>query len=58
MLGYFCFAPLIMLSSLFKNKRAKQKHPEVFEHSKEQIKLMNGFKVLCSRSCILVGQKP
>ena len=57
LLYYSLLFPLIRPASLIRRINISKKNPGLFEKNREQIKLMNCFKIFCSRSCILVGYK-
>ena len=57
LLYYSFLFPIISLSSLLQRIKISKKNPRLFLENKKQIKMMNSFKIFCSRSCILVGSK-
>jgi len=54
---YLLLFPIIRFSSSLKKIKIRKKNAKLFLETEKQIKIMNSFKMLCSRSCILVGHK-
>lgn len=57
LLHYFFLFPIIKLSFLLNRIRSLKKNPGLYSLNASQIKTMNSFRTLCSRSCIMVGYK-
>lgn len=57
LLYYLFLFPIIRVSSILKRNKIRRKNAKLFLDTEEQIRIMNSYKILCSRSCILVGHK-
>jgi ubiquinone/menaquinone biosynthesis C-methylase UbiE len=54
---FLLFFPILKISSHWYSKKIQRKEPEIYRINKEALKAMNGWKLCCSRSIILVAYK-
>lgn len=54
---YLLLLPVMKLSSSLYAARLRRKRPAIFQDNEEELKALNGWKLCCSRSVILVGHK-
>ncbi len=54
---YLVFLPVLKISSQWYAQRLQRKKPLIYQGNEQELKSMNGWKLCCSRSVILVGYK-
>ena len=54
---FFFLLPVLKLSAFMYARRFQRKKPEIYKDNKQELKLINGWKLCCSRSVVLVGYK-
>jgi ubiquinone/menaquinone biosynthesis C-methylase UbiE len=54
---FLLFLPVLKLSAFMYARRFQRKKPGIYRDNKHELKVLNGWKLCCSRSVVLVGYK-
>ena len=54
---FLLLLPVLKISSFWYTQRLKRKKPVIYQDNEKELKAMNGWKLCCSRSVVLVGYK-